>query len=62
VFQTETTVVADAERHLISSNHDENKYQWQQILNGQYSKMSVNGASKICGQARGAIKQCFGRR
>jgi len=33
----------------ISSNHDENYYQWQQMLNGQCNKMSVNGASTICG-------------
>ena len=38
-----------SERQPISSNHDESNYQWQQILNGQYSKMSFNGASTIGG-------------
>ena len=38
-----------SERLLISSNHDQNYYQWQQMLNGQYITMSINGALMICG-------------
>jgi len=38
-----------AERHSIKSNQDENNYRQQQMLNGQYIKISVNGASTICG-------------
>jgi len=49
-----------AERLPISLNHDENYCRWQQILNGEYSKMCVNGASIICGPVSTAIKQCFG--
>jgi len=36
-----------AEWQPISSNNYQSSYQWQQILNGQYIKMSVNGASTI---------------
>jgi hypothetical protein len=50
-----------AKRVPISSNRDENYCQWQQMLNGQYSQMSVNGASTLCGHVSTAIKQCFGR-
>ena len=45
-----------AERLPISSNHDANYCRWQQMLNGQYSKMSVNRASKICGHVSMVIK------
>jgi len=38
-----------AERQPIKSNQDENNYQRQQMMNGQYIKMSVNGSSTICG-------------
>jgi len=38
-----------SERQPISSNHDENYHQWQQLLHGQYIEISVNGASTICG-------------
>jgi len=41
----------------MSSNHDENFYQWQHMFNGQYITMSVNGASKICGCESTVIKQ-----
>ena len=38
-----------AERQPVKSNQDENIYRRQQMLNGQYLEMSVNGASTICG-------------
>jgi len=38
-----------AESQMVQSNQDENNYGWQQLLNGQCIKMSVNGASTICG-------------
>jgi len=38
-----------AERQPVKSNHDENNYGRQQMLNGQYIKISVNRASTICG-------------
>jgi hypothetical protein len=38
-----------SERQPISSNHNENNHQWQLMLSGQYIKMSINGASTICG-------------
>jgi hypothetical protein len=38
-----------AESQPVQSNQDENNYGRQQMLNGQYIKMSVNGASTICG-------------
>jgi len=50
-----------AERLPICSNHDENYYRWQQMLNGQYIKMSVNGTSMICRFVSTAIKQQFDR-
>jgi len=34
-----------AERKLIKSIQDENNYRRQQMMNGQYIKLSVNGAS-----------------
>jgi len=37
------------ESQPVKSNQDENNYQRQQMLNGQYIKISVNGASTICG-------------
>jgi len=40
-----------------SSKHDENYYRWQQVLNGQYIKMSVNEVSMICGFVCTVIKQ-----
>ena len=41
----------------ISSNHDENYYRWQQMVNGQYIKMSVIGVSTICGFVSTVITQ-----
>jgi hypothetical protein len=38
-------------------NQDENNYGRQQMMNGQYSKMSVNGASTICGLVSTVIHQ-----
>jgi hypothetical protein len=38
-----------AESQPVQSNQDENNYGRQQMMNGQYIKMSVNGASTICG-------------
>jgi hypothetical protein len=38
-----------AESQPVQSNQDENNYGRQQIMNGQYIKMSVNRASTICG-------------
>ena len=40
-----------------SSNHDGNYYRGQQMLNGQYIKMSVNGASMICSFVSAVIPQ-----
>jgi len=50
-----------SERQSIISNHDENNYWGQQMLNGQYIKMSVNGVSMICGLVSMVIEQSFGR-
>jgi len=49
-----------SERQLISSNNDEYNYWWQQILNGQYIKMSVNGASMIFDFVSEVIETWFG--
>jgi len=49
-----------AERLPIYSNHNENYYRWQPMLNGQYIKMSVNGESTICGFVSTVIEQQFG--
>jgi hypothetical protein len=38
-----------AESQPVKSNQDENIYRRQQMLNGEYIKMRVNGASTICG-------------
>jgi CTP-dependent riboflavin kinase len=46
-----------AARQLIESNQDENIYRQQQMLNGQYIKMTVNGASTICGRVDTVIHQ-----
>jgi len=46
-----------AESQLVQSNQDENNYGWQQMMNGQYIKMSVNGASTICGLVSTVIHQ-----
>jgi len=46
-----------SERQPISSNHDENHYRWQQMLNGQFIIMRINGASTICGLVSTVIEQ-----
>jgi hypothetical protein len=46
-----------AESQPVQSNQDENNYERQQMLNGQYIKMSVNGASTICGLVSTVIHQ-----
>jgi len=38
-----------AESQPVQSNQDENNYGRQQMLNGQYIKMNINGASTMCG-------------
>jgi hypothetical protein len=44
-----------AESQPVQSNQVENNYGRQQMLNGQYIKMSVNRASTICGLVSPAI-------
>jgi hypothetical protein len=46
-----------AESQPVQSNQDENNYGRQQMMNGQYIKMSVNGASMICGLVSTVIHQ-----
>jgi hypothetical protein len=46
-----------AESQPVQSNQDANNYGWQQKMNGQYIKMSVNGASTICGLVSTVIHQ-----
>jgi hypothetical protein len=46
-----------AESQPVQSNQDENYYGQQQMMNGQYIKMSVNGASTICGLVSTVIHQ-----
>jgi len=46
-----------AECQPVQSNEDENNYGRQQMMNGQYIKMSVNGASTICGLVCTVIHQ-----
>jgi len=50
-----------AESQPVQSNQDENDYGRQQMVNGQYIKMSVNGASTICGVVSTVIHQLLGR-
>jgi len=50
-------ILNQAERQPTKSNQDENNYRRQQMLNGQYITMSVNGASTICGLASTVIHQ-----
>ena len=45
------------DRQPIRSIHDANNYRQQQILNGQYITISVNGASTICGLVSTVIHQ-----
>jgi hypothetical protein len=46
-----------AEKLPIKSNQDENTDGRQQMFNGQYFKMIVNGASTICGHVNMVIHQ-----
>jgi hypothetical protein len=46
-----------AESQPAQSNQDEHNYGRQQMMNGQYIKMSVNGASTICGFVSTVIHQ-----
>jgi hypothetical protein len=46
-----------AERQSISSNANENNYRWQQMLNGQYIKISINRASTRCGLGSMVVEQ-----
>jgi hypothetical protein len=46
-----------AESQPVQSNQDENNYGRQQMMNGQYIKISVNGGSTICGLVSSAIHQ-----
>jgi len=46
-----------AARLPIKSNQDENSYRRQQMSNGQYIEMSVNGASTICGHVNMVFHQ-----
>jgi len=50
-----------AERQSIKSNLDEYNYRLQQMVNGQYDKMSVKAASTICGLLSTVIHQRRGR-
>jgi len=45
------------ESQPVKSNQDENNYRWQQMLLGEYIKMSINGASIICGLVSTVIHQ-----
>jgi len=49
-----------SDRQLIRSNHDENDYGWQEMLNREYIKFSVNGASIFCDLVSTVIEQWFG--
>jgi hypothetical protein len=46
-----------AESQPVQSNQDENNYGQQQMMNGEYIKMSVNGVSTICGLVSMVIHQ-----
>jgi len=46
-----------SESQPVQSNQDENNYGRQQMMNGQYIKMSVNEASMICGLVSTVIHQ-----
>jgi len=50
-------ILNQAESQLVQSNQDENNDGRQQMMNGQYIKMSVNGASTICGLVSTVIHQ-----
>jgi len=46
-----------AERLPLKSNQDENTHGRQQMFDGQYLKMSANGASTISGDVNTVINQ-----
>jgi len=46
-----------AESEPVQSHQEENNYGRQQMMNGQYIKMSVNGESTICGLVSTVIHQ-----
>jgi len=46
-----------AESQPVQSNQNENNYGRQQMMNGEYNKMSVIGASMICGLVSTVIHQ-----
>jgi hypothetical protein len=50
----------EVERQLKKSNPDEYNYGRQQMLNGQYIKMRINGVSTICGNVSTLNHQCLG--
>ena len=49
------------ERQPIRPNHDENNPGRQQMMNGQYIKLSINGPSMICCLASTVFYQTLGR-
>jgi len=49
------------EKQPIKSNQNENHYQRQQMLNGQYIEMSINVVSTIYGLVSTVIHQWLGR-
>ena len=49
-----------AERQPLRSNNYESNYWWHHIVNGQYSKMSVNRVSMIFGSVSMVIEKLFG--
>ena len=51
-----------SDRLPICSNHDDNYYRWQQMLNGSYIDMIVKGELTISSQVSVVIQQRFGRR
>jgi len=55
-FATELSL-NQAESQPVQTNQDENNYGRQQMMNGQYIKMRVNGASWISGLVSTVIHQ-----
>jgi len=50
-----------AKRQPIRTNNHESNYRWQQIVNGQYIKMGVNGVSMMFGLVDMVIDKWFDR-
>jgi len=50
-----------SESQPVQSNQDENNYGRQQMMNGQYIEMSVNGATTICGLVSTVMHASLGR-